>query len=226
MRIRLEKKNRITTDFVQMEIDGHLLKIQSGKSGKSDVSDSIKHCGTNEKAINELNKLKQEFIQKKYIEIKTQKRPSDFNGVYDKAKWHFGGGFPKELNNFQGYVHTGFYLTWIIENGLFDTNGDDYLNSEISKVKKKELTGAEFFERNLDGVLMDDDLTELGNEFTYKYYEKGSFLEDYSKTLGTDLPTLYHIQDNWENYEKFKPLLDKRFKRWEKSKKPKWWKLN
>ncbi|MBO6620870.1 MAG: hypothetical protein JJ892_04470 [Balneola sp.] len=226
MRIRLEKKNRITIDFVQMEIDEHLLKIQSGKLGESGVSDSIKHCGTNEKAINELNKLKQEFIQKKYIEIKTQKRPSDFNGVYDKAKWHFDGEFPKELNNFQGYVHTGFYLTWIIENGLFDTNGDDYLNSEISKVKKKELTGAEFFERNLDGVLMDDDLTELGNEFTYNYYEKGNFLDDYSKTLGTDLPTLYHIQDNWENYEKFKPLLDKRFKRWEKSKKPKWWKLN
>ena len=31
MKIRLEKKNRISTDFVQMEIDGHLLKIQSGK---------------------------------------------------------------------------------------------------------------------------------------------------------------------------------------------------
>ena len=123
-------------------------------------------------------------------------------------------------------MHTGFYLTWIIENELFETNGDDQLNSEISKVKKRQLTGAEFFKRNLDGVLMDDDLTELGNKFTYNYYEKGIFLEDYSKTLLTDLPTLYHIQDNWENYEKFKPVMDKRFKRWEKSKKPKWWKLN
>ena len=53
--------------------------------------------------------------------------------VYDKAKWHFRGEFPDELDIFQGYVHTGFYLTWIIENGLFDTNGDDYLNSEVSK---------------------------------------------------------------------------------------------
>ena len=67
MTIRLEKKNRITTDFVHLEIDGHLLKIQSGKLGKSGVSNSTKHCGTNEKAINELNKLKQEFIDKNIL---------------------------------------------------------------------------------------------------------------------------------------------------------------
>lgn len=226
MRIRLEKKNRVTTDFVEIEVDKEILNVREGKVKKTGGPKWGKHCGTDENAIVEANKIKQEFLDKKYIEVNSKQRPSDFNGVYDKAKWHFRGEFPKELDIFQGYVHTGFYLTWIIENGLFDTNGDDYLNSEISKVKKKELTGAKFFERNLDGVLMDDDLTELGNEFTYKYYEKGKFLDDYSKTLGTDLPTLYHIQDNWENYEKFKPLLDKRFKRWEKSKKPKWWKLN
>jgi len=225
MKVRLEKKNRVTTSFIQMEVEGHSLTVHNGKVGKSGIAKSNKHCGTNEKAIKELNEIKQEYLSKKYIEVKV-KRPLENDKVYDKAKWHFRGDFPEELDIFQGYVHTGFYLTWIIENGLFDTNGDDYLNSEISKVKKKELTGAEFFERNLDGVLMDYDLTELGNEFTYEYYEKGKFLEDYSKTLGADLPTLYHIKDNWANYGKFKPLLDKRFKRWKKLKKQKWWKLN
>ena len=226
MTIRLEKKNRITTDFVQMEIDGHLLKIQSGKIGKSGISDSTKHCGTNEKAINELNKLKQEFIVKKYIEIETQKRPNDFNGVYDKAKWHFGGEFPKELNKFQGYVHTGFYLTWIIEKDFLKYDNNKVLIKELEKVKTREITGAEFFEKNLDGVLLDEDLTEKGNEFTFEYYEKGDFLEDYSEKLGKDLATLYHIKDNWKNYDELKPILEKRFKNWSKSKKPKWWKLN
>jgi len=226
MTIRLEKKNRTITDFVQLEIDGHLLKIQSGKIGKNTISESTKHCGTHAKALDQLDTLKQEYLNKKYVEVSSKKRPIDFNGVYDKAKWHFGGEFPEELDNFQAYVHTGFYLTWIIENGLFDTNGDEHLKSEISKVKMKEMTGAEFFERNLDGVLMDDDLTETGNEFTYNYYEQGTFLDDYSKTLGNDVPTLYHIQDNWENYKKIKLLLDKRFKRWKRSKKSKWWKRN
>ena len=65
MNIRLEKKNSKTTDFVQIEIDGHLMKVQSGKKGKNGISNSSKHCGTNEKAIIELNKLKQQFIDKK-----------------------------------------------------------------------------------------------------------------------------------------------------------------
>lgn len=223
MRIRLEKKNRVTIDFVEIEIDKEIMNVREGKVKKTGGPSWGRHCGTKENAIKEANKLKQEFIAKKYVEVNSKQRRNDFNGVYDKAKWHFRGEFPEELNIFQGYVHTGFYLTWVIENGLFDTNNDEYLNSEINKVKKREITGAEFFERNLDGVLMDDDLTEIGNEFTYKYYEKGSFLEDYSKTLGNNLPTLYHIQDSWENYEKFKSTLDKKFNRW---KKLKWWKLN
>lgn len=223
MNIRLEKKNRITTDFVQLEIDGHLLKIQSGKIG---ISNSTKHCGTNEKAINELSKLKQEFIDKNFIEAETEKRPIDFNGIYDKAKWHFGGDFPKELDNFQGYVHTGFYLAWIIEKEFLKNDNNELIIKEIEKVKNREITGAEFFEKNLDGVLMNEDLTELGNKFSYEYYEKGGFLHDYYEKLGDDLPTLYHIKDNWENYEKLKPTLEKRFKSWEKSNRPKWWKSN
>src|ERR1700754_3717545 len=30
--------------------------------------------------------------------------------VFDKAKWHFGGDFPEDLDAFQGYVHTGMFL--------------------------------------------------------------------------------------------------------------------
>ena len=73
---------------------------------------------------------------------------------------------------------------------------------------------------------MDEDLNEKGNEFTFEYYEKGSFLKDYSEKLGKGFPTLYHIKDNWKNYDELKPILEKRFKNWEKSKKSKWWKLN
>ncbi|WP_052188158.1 hypothetical protein [Cellulophaga sp. Hel_I_12] len=226
MRIRLEKKNRVTTDFVEIVIDKEIMNVRQGKVKKTGGPSWGKHCGTKENAILEANKIKQEFIEKKYIEVRSKQRPNDFNGVFDKAKWHFRGEFPDELDIFQGYVHTGFYLTWIIEKGLYDTNGDKFLNSEIEKVRKRETTGAEFFERNLDGVLMDDDLMELGNEFTYNYYEKGKFLKDYSEILLADLPTLYHVQDNWANYEKLLPVFEKRFKKWKKSKKPKWWKFN
>jgi len=226
MKIRLEKKNRILTDFIQIETDGHLLKIRTGKKGETNILNSTKHCGTSEKAIIELNLIKQEYIDNKYIEVNPKTKPTDFNGVYDKAKWHFGGDFPKELSNFQGYVHTGYYLVWIIEKGLFNLGTDESIIKEIDKVKKRKITGAEFFEKNLDGVLLDKDLTEKGNEFSYEYYEKGKFLNDYSEVLGKNLPTLYHIKDDWDNYDKLKPILEKRFNNWEKSRKRKWWMFN
>ena len=225
MNNRLEKINRKTTDFIQIEIEGHFLRVQSGKIEKGQVSNSTKHCGTNEKAIDEFNILKQEFLDKKYIEIKELDDSDDFNGVYDKAKWHIGGDFPKELDHFQAYIHTGYYLTWIIEKEFFKSESDGLIIKAIEKVKKREITGAEFFEKFLDGVLLDQDLTEKGNEFTHYYYEKGEFLEDYSEKLCEDLPTLYHIEDNWENYNKLKTVFEKRFKKWKRIKMRKWWGL-
>jgi predicted DNA-binding WGR domain protein len=223
MKVRLEKKNRVTTSFIQMEVEGHSLTVHNGKIGKSGIAKSNKHCGTNDKAIKELNEIKQEYLSKKYIEVKV-KRPLESNKVYDKAKWHFRGDFPEELDIFQGYVHTGFYLTWIIEKDFFNPENDELLIGEVEKIKTRKITGAKFFEENLDGVFLEEDLTEKGNNFTYEYYEKGEYLDDYNDILGEELPTLYHIEDNWSNYDKLKPILEKRFKKWEKSKQPKWWK--
>jgi len=30
--------------------------------------------------------------------------------VYDKAKWHYGGDYPKDLPIEQAFVHTGMFL--------------------------------------------------------------------------------------------------------------------
>ena len=224
MNIRLEKRNRKTTDYVEIETNGHNLFVRIGKIKKPGITESTKHCGTEENAENEGEVIKEEYLNKKFEVVET-KRPEKFDGVYDKAKWHFCGDFPKELDQFQGYVHTGFYITWLIANDFFETNNDEFLTTEVQKVKQRERTGAEFFQKCLDGVLMDDDLTELGNKFTFSYYEKGDFHEDYSESLGNEFPTLYHIQDNWENYEQFKLIIDKKLKEWKKSNRTKWWKL-
>ncbi len=222
MKIRLEKKNRVTTDFIELEVENYLLKSKSGKIGKKTTSNSTKHCGTNEKATAELNRLKEEYLKNKYYEVSVVYKPKGFEGVYDKAKWHFRGDFPKELNDFQGYVHTGIYISWLIEKGFFNYENDNPLKEQIEKVKERKITGAKFFEQNLDGVLLDEDLTEIGNEFTYEYYEKGKYLDDYCDCLCEDLPSLYHVKDNWENFEIIKPILEKRFHKWEKSEKSPW----
>src|SRR5262245_8270187 len=50
-------------------------------------------------------KLKEGFTITPFKEI-----PENTIDVYDKAKWHFGGDFPEELDEFQGYIHTGMFL--------------------------------------------------------------------------------------------------------------------
>ncbi len=223
MKIRLEKKNRVTTDFVSIEVKECFLYFKSGKIRKSGTVNSTKCCVSNKSALDELEKIKQEYLAKKYIEVTVKQKKEDFNGVYDKAKWHYDGGFPNELDKFQGFVHTGFYITWLADNNFIDTN---YIPiSEIEKIKSREISGTVFYKNYLDGVLTDDDISEIGNEFTYSYYEKGTFIDDYNNTLGEDKNTLYHIEDNWKNYEILKPIIDKRYIEFLKPKKKKWWKL-
>ena len=77
-------------------------------------------------------------------------------------------------------------------------------------------TPGAFFLASCDGKFTDEDLNELGNAFTCAYFdfEKGSYVADYEATLGKGLAELYYVKDTWENYDRLKPVLDKRFRMW------------
>lgn len=150
-------------------------------------------------------------------------RNKGFTGVYDKAKWHYEGDFPKELEQYHGFIHIGYYLTWLVDNNLFDHHNNLIAITEIQKIKNRTIKGTQFLKEFLDGVLIDEDLTAIGNEFSYYYYEKGTYFDDYFEVLCEDLPTIYHIQDSWENYNKIKPIIDKRYNDWKQLKNKKWW---
>lgn len=148
--------------------------------------------------------------------------------VYDKAKWHFGGEFPGELDNFQGYVHTGMFIGWLIDNDLMSEEFNADHEAEIQLFRKQELTGSQIFESCCDGVLMIDDLSESGNRFALRYFNftTGQYLNDYDSTLSNSLPSMYHVADTWDNYRKLKLVLDKRFdERKDKGNKKPFWKL-
>lgn len=136
--------------------------------------------------------------------------------VYDKAKWHYEGDFPEGLDKYQGYVHTGMFVGWLLDNGLMSDEFKDDLGPEIALFRKRELTGAQIFQRCCDGTLLPEDISELGNRFTAAYFnlETGQYLADYEKTLGQALPSLYHVADTWENYDQLKQVIDQRFASW------------
>jgi len=132
----------------------------------------------------------------------------------DRADWHYGGNYPSELPPENAGTHIGMYLAWIILRGLGSKelvllSGDTY-----KWVRNREVTGRELLFTKLDEKFFDTLLSPEGEAFTRSYYETNGYANDYDRVLGGDLPTLYHIQDTWENFDKLVPVLDDRLAAW------------
>ncbi len=128
--------------------------------------------------------------------------------VYDKAKYHYDGEFPADLEIEHGFVHTGMFLGWLIDHDLYSDWFRQELAGYISAFKAREMSGAKVFQA-CDGVLLDDMLNEEGNQFAQYYFDfnRGSFLRDYEGLLAQGLPSVYHVADSWSNYERLKRKL-------------------
>jgi hypothetical protein len=91
---------------------------------------------------------------------------------------------------------------------------DDF-EEELASLTVRSNPPCQFY-RTIDGKLTDGDLSDEGNAFTKVYFdfEVGQYPKDYEEALCRDLPTIYHVPDSWESYEKLKPILDRRFAAW------------
>lgn len=137
--------------------------------------------------------------------------------VYDKADWHIEGDFPKRLPKKQAFVHTGFFTGWLIAHRMislkFLRECSRELSSAVDRFKRRALTGPEVYEM-WGGVLLDDMLTSPGNQFAQAYYENNQFVKDYQKLLARRLPSFYHVEDTWTNYEAIASCIDARYEAW------------
>lgn len=160
--------------------------------------------------------LAEEKIKEGFRITEFHESPENTLNVYDKAKWHYSGDFPDELEAFQGYVHTGMFLGWCMDNDLVSERFKSELSEEIEQFKQHKFTGPQIFKRCCDGVLMLEDLSVTGNRFAMAYYEfnNGRYLIDYEQTLGQNLPSIYHVADTWENYEKLTKVINERYGEW------------
>jgi hypothetical protein len=144
--------------------------------------------------------------------------------VYDKAKYHNGGDYPAGLPDEQAFVHTGLYLGWIIERDLYSEMFRDETAGMIARFKAREITGPAVYEY-WDGCLIEDMLSEEGNAFSQAYFDfdRGSFLRDYETLLAEGLPSIYHVANTWENYERLRTRLDERLAAWRRGReRPAW----
>jgi hypothetical protein len=137
---------------------------------------------------------------------------------YDDASWHYGGDFPADLPPEAAATHTGMFVAWAFLSGLA---GDIHIHDfpdDIPSLEGRRVTPGAFFQSSCDGKFTDEDLNDLGNAFVMAYFEfkTGRYLADYEATLGADVPSLYHVTDSWDNFDKLKPVLDKRYVEWKR----------
>lgn len=133
--------------------------------------------------------------------------------AYDKAKYHFESCDEAGLDEHQAYVHTGMFVTWLIQHDLMSELHLDESTEGLASVKARTLTGPHFFATYMDGVLTDEDLSDEGNAFAAAYldFEQGKYLADYHEILSNAFPSELHVPDTWENYDRLAPRIDDRY---------------
>lgn len=221
MKLYLTKQNRKTVDFVLLEKDDKFVRKSSGKVGKSGIANSTLNSGSSEKALEEINLQVQQLKDIGFIETVLPNNFGSVDIVFDKAKWHINKDFPKDLDQRQSYVHTGMFVCWLIDNNLIE---DDFRKENLKGINlllSRQINPSQFYEDYLDGVFNADGLTQEGVKFTSDYFdfEKGEYAKDYLATLDPNdsLPTIFHIADTWNNYDKLKTTIQTNFIQWKRT---------
>ena len=139
---------------------------------------------------------------------------------YDDASWHYGGDFPEDLSDDAGSIHIGMFVVGALLSDLGGAIHIDDFPDDIPCLRQREMTPGQFFRASCDEKFSDEDLNAEGNEFAAFYYGIGGgpYIEDYSNTFDADLPSLYHVEDTWVNFDRLKPIIDARYIEWKKSK--------
>jgi hypothetical protein len=138
----------------------------------------------------------------------------------DRADWHSGGDFPPDLPPECGGTHIGMFLAWVILHGLQGAMHDEESPEELAAVRERRMTGRDFLFRACDGKFWEEDLSDEGAAFAKGYYTGpdgtgyGPYIAEYEQILGAGVPSVYHVDDTWENYDRIAAAIDARFARW------------
>lgn len=139
--------------------------------------------------------------------------------AYDKMKWHYDGEYPEGMPEENAGTHIGMFLAWCIENDLVGELHLEDSTEELQQVKSREITGRDFLIEMCDESFTDEDLNDKGNAFAEFYYapDDSLYFDDYFDALNVDAQNIYEVENTWENYDKLKPLIDKRYAEWQQN---------
>jgi hypothetical protein len=151
--------------------------------------------------------------------------------AYDRMDWHYGGEYPDDLPAKNGGTYIGMFLAWAFSQGMAGEFHREESAKELEQLARREITGVDFLIKACDEKFWNIDLDERGNAFTIDYYydansaftqQYGCYLDDYCNVFnrhaaaqGFEYPSIYHVENTWDNFEHLKPVLDQRFAQWQ-----------
>ena len=142
---------------------------------------------------------------------------------YDKS-WYEKSKYA-EINS---ATHFGMFLTWCIDNNFIIEKPNKEFKQDIFNVKNRVLTGAEFLIKYYKNQFISSDFVELADKFASDYLDNSevpilysSYLDDYVvefiqlyKKTNLNIENIEQVENNWQNYDYMKPIIDERFEEW------------
>lgn len=125
-------------------------------------------------------------------------------------------------------THIGMFLAWAVFNGLENDFHRQHSAEHLARLRRREITGRQFFIAACKEKFAEKDLSPEGNAFAEYYYsgdagERGLYFTDYKKVLVAGLPSFWHVADTWANYDRIAPVISKRFEEWKAPPRKRWW---
>ncbi len=143
--------------------------------------------------------------------------------MIDHIEWHTDEEYPSDVPTENALNHMGFYWAWAVNKDLVHPQLAQEMTKHLDAIKNREMTGKKCVSEYLGKHLQLSFFNEIGERFTAFYYEDeeegyGNFIHDYVDTLDIEsLPSMYHAEDGWENYDKLAPVFDRAYDEWFKS---------
>lgn len=126
---------------------------------------------------------------------------------YDDIDWHNKGSEEEAAS------HLGMFVAWLVRNGLVSRELDRITQEDVDRLMQHEINGTWILENRLDGSLSDGSLTDEGNAFVKSYYDQ-QYYDDFGTAFAQDGMADVPIEDNSQNFEILKGVLDQRFAAW------------
>ena len=99
-------------------------------------------------------------------------------------------------------VPLGMLLAWLVNLDLLSPAFAQQHASAIVRLKYRELKGSELLVSACGGELYWSDLNDQGERFLRELYP--AYLDQFVATFSTDP---YSVEDSWDNYDRFSPVL-------------------